>query len=354
MARRRHGVSRRARVERRPAADQRRTARRARRAASRSCARAAGRECRRGRARRGRRGVLGRSISTRSCATCRGGERLPRVEPKHGVLSRPWLGLDLADVRGQAVAKRALVVAAAGGHNLLMIGPPGSGKSMLAERLSGLLPPLTHDEMLRVASIASVAGDPRAAQPTLTPPFRAPHHTTSRAGARRRRHAAAARRDLARASRRAVLGRAAGVRARRARGAARAARKRRRANLARPRAAGVSRGIHARRRDEPVLLRLLGRRHGSLPLHAVRSSSSTAGRISGPLLDRFDLHVEVPRVSFADITEPPERGESARAARHRRSRAQPAARARRQAQRTARLRARCGASSSSAPSSARC
>ena len=62
-----------------------------------------------------------------------------------------------------------------------MVGPPGSGKSMLAERLSGLLPPLAHDDMLRVASIASVAGEPSAASPTQWPPFRAPHHTSSAA-----------------------------------------------------------------------------------------------------------------------------------------------------------------------------
>jgi magnesium chelatase family protein len=104
-----------------------------------------------------------------------GRARLPRVAPSPSPLVA-GSGPDLADVRGQAFAKRALVVAAAGGHNVLMIGPPGSGKSMLAERLSSLLPPLRHDEMLRVASIASVAGEPRAAQPTLSPPFRAPHH----------------------------------------------------------------------------------------------------------------------------------------------------------------------------------
>ena len=89
--------------------------------------------------------------------------------------------LDLADVRGQAFAKRALTVAAAGQHNLLMTGPPGSGKSMLAERLGGLLPPLPREDMLRVASIASIAGEASAANPTHWPPFRAPHHTSSAA-----------------------------------------------------------------------------------------------------------------------------------------------------------------------------
>jgi magnesium chelatase family protein len=66
-------------------------------------------------------------------------------------------GLDLCDVRGQLHAKRALIIAAAGEHSLLMVGPPGSGKSMLAQRLAGLLPPLTEAEALEVASIAAVS-----------------------------------------------------------------------------------------------------------------------------------------------------------------------------------------------------
>ncbi|MCC6869009.1 MAG: YifB family Mg chelatase-like AAA ATPase [Burkholderiales bacterium] len=88
--------------------------------------------------------------------------------------------LDLVDVRGQAQAKRALEVAAAGGHSLLLAGPPGSGKSMLAQRLPGLLPPLAAAESLEVASIASVAG--RFLPETWGQrPFRSPHHTASAA-----------------------------------------------------------------------------------------------------------------------------------------------------------------------------
>lgn len=87
---------------------------------------------------------------------------------------------DLAEVRGQAAARQALEVAAAGGHHLLMVGPPGAGKTMLASRLPGLLPPLGRDEALTVARIRSAVGEPLVpgALPSV-PPFRAPHHTAS-------------------------------------------------------------------------------------------------------------------------------------------------------------------------------
>ena len=87
---------------------------------------------------------------------------------------------DLSEVRGQGVARRALEVAAAGGHNLLMVGPPGAGKTMLARRFAGLLPPLSLDESLECSSIHSVAGTLRAGAGLLVDrPFRAPHHTIS-------------------------------------------------------------------------------------------------------------------------------------------------------------------------------
>ena len=88
---------------------------------------------------------------------------------------------DLADVRGQQVARRALEVAAAGGHNLLMVGPPGSGKSMLAQRLPSILPPLNPRELLDVSMIQSIAGELAGGAISDRRPFRAPHHSASMA-----------------------------------------------------------------------------------------------------------------------------------------------------------------------------
>jgi magnesium chelatase family protein len=86
---------------------------------------------------------------------------------------------DLSEVRGQAQAKRALEIAAAGEHSLVLIGPPGTGKSMLAQRLPGLLPAMSETDALEVAAIRSVGGLPLKAAQWRVRPFRSPHHTTS-------------------------------------------------------------------------------------------------------------------------------------------------------------------------------
>ena len=107
----------------------------------------------------------------------KGSQVLARPQPK--VREAQGSLLDLADIKGQESAKRALEVAAAGGHNLLMVGPPGAGKSMLAARLPSILPPLLPGELLEVSMIASVAGEIEGGALTNRRPFRAPHHSAS-------------------------------------------------------------------------------------------------------------------------------------------------------------------------------
>jgi magnesium chelatase family protein len=101
--------------------------------------------------------------------------------PKPQVVSGATPLPDLADIKGQESAKRALEIAAAGGHNLLMIGPPGAGKSMLASRLPSILPPLSPAELLEVSMVMSVAGELHGGALTDRRPFRAPHHSASMA-----------------------------------------------------------------------------------------------------------------------------------------------------------------------------
>ncbi len=109
---------------------------------------------------------------------------IPSSLPHPSPLNPPESSLlDFSEIKGQIQAKRALEVAAAGGHNLLMIGPPGSGKTMLAQRLSTILPPMSFDESLETTKIYSVVGLLKGRGPLiLRRPFRSPHHTISSAG----------------------------------------------------------------------------------------------------------------------------------------------------------------------------
>lgn len=108
----------------------------------------------------------------------KGEKPLPRLVRDRRI-ELPPPSLDLADIKGQESAKRALEIAAAGRHNIVFYGPPGTGKTMLARALSGILPPLTDDEMLEVTAIHSTAGLLQESEAVYWPPFRAPHHSIS-------------------------------------------------------------------------------------------------------------------------------------------------------------------------------
>ena len=113
------------------------------------------------------------------CAHLNGNRQLPHCEQQPPATTAEQQLPDLADVAGQPQAKRALEIAAAGGHNLLMSGPPGTGKTMLANRITGILPPLGRDAAIEVASIQSLAGRRIDSSNWRLRPFRQPHHTAS-------------------------------------------------------------------------------------------------------------------------------------------------------------------------------
>lgn len=235
--------------------------------------------------------------------------------PKPQIRAREPTLLDLRDIKGQESAKRALEIAAAGGHHLLMVGSPGSGKSMLAARLPSILPPLSPAELLDVSMIASVAGEIRDGALTAHRPFRAPHHSASMAaltgGGLRARpgeislaHEGVLFLDELPEFDPRVLD-----------------------SLRQPLENGevaVSRANH--RVTYPARFMLIAAMnpcrcgHANEPGYACkrnRNDRCTADyqeRISGPLLDRIDLRIEVPAVSAADLILPPAREGSAEVA----------------------------------------
>src|SRR5712691_7899221 len=242
----------------------------------------------------------------------RGTQLLPPPEPR--LAASRSAGLDLHDVKGQESAKRALEIAAAGGHNLLMIGPPGAGKSMLAARLPGILPPLEPAEALELGMIQSIAGGLRGGGLLRERPFRDPHHSASlpalvggglrtRPGEISLAHCGVLFLDELPEFNRAAL-----------------------ESLRQPLETGR---ISVARANSlvtcPARVQLVapmnpcrcaylsepGRACGRAP----RCAQDYQSRISGPLLDRIDLYIDVPAVSSADLTLPPPAESSAEIAR---------------------------------------
>ena len=211
---------------------------------------------------------------------------------------------DLKDVKGQETAKRALEIAAAGGHNMLMIGPPGAGKSMLAQRLPGLLPPLDAREALEISMVQSLAGELPGGTISRKRPFRSPHHSASMAalvggglkvkpGEVSLAHLGVLFLDELPEFQRAVLD-----------------------SLRQPMETGEAMVARANAHVRyPARFQLVAAmnpcRCGYLsdPAQACARAPKCAqeyqSRISGPLFDRIDIHVDVPGVSAADLSLPP-------------------------------------------------
>jgi len=234
----------------------------------------------------------------------KGTQVLSRPQPK--ILEVADAALDLADIKGQESAKRALEVAAAGGHNLLMVGPPGAGKSMLAARLPSILPPLAPAELLEVSMVASVAGEIKGGALTNRRPFRAPHHSASmpalvggglhaRPGEISLAHHGVLFLDELPEFQPQVLD-----------------------ALRQPLEIGEVSIVRANHRATyPARFMLVAAMnpcrcgHASDPGYACRRGQNARcaadyqARISGPLLDRIDLHIEVPAVTAADLLLPP-------------------------------------------------
>ena len=227
---------------------------------------------------------------------------LPKAQP--GVVAETTAGPDLKQVKGQETAKRALEIAAAGGHNLLMVGPPGAGKSLMASCLPGILPPLDAGEALEVTMIQSVAGTLTDGRLTRTRPFRSPHHSASMAaltggglrvkpGEVSLAHLGVLFLDELPEFQRAVLD-----------------------SLRQPLEAGVVSVARANAHVTfPARVQLVAAMNPCRCGHlgdpalacsrAPRCAADYQAKVSGPLLDRIDLHVEVAAVTAADLVLPP-------------------------------------------------
>src|SRR5215471_1441125 len=233
----------------------------------------------------------------------KGTQILARPQPR--IREQDDVALDLADIKGQESAKRALEVAAAGGNNLLVIGPPGAGKSMLAARLPTILPPLSPAELLEVSMIASIAGEIDGGALTNRRPFRSPHHSASMpalvgGGLRARpgeislaHNGVLFLDELPEFSGQALD------------------------SLRQPLETGevaIARANH--RITYPARFMLVAAMNPCRCGHAndpgfsckrgtnIRCAAEYQRRLSGPLLDRIDLHIEVPAVTAADLILP--------------------------------------------------
>ncbi|WP_243735588.1 YifB family Mg chelatase-like AAA ATPase [Dongia mobilis] len=232
----------------------------------------------------------------------KGEQLLSPPEPR--IAADEGQALDLRDIKGQESAKRALEIAAAGGHNLLMVGPPGSGKSMLAQRLPGLLPPLSPAEALEVTMIHSLAGNLSEGKLLRRRPFRDPHHSASlpalvggglraRPGEISLAHLGILFLDELPEFQRSTL-----EALRQPMETGRVSIARANAHVTYPARVQVVAAMNPCRcghLGDPAL------GCGKAP----KCAADYQARISGPIFDRIDLHVDVPAVSAADLTLPP-------------------------------------------------